>query len=166
MCVKGSNCWWECETKQLLMSDSVQNYRVSVFLPSLALWQRGHRAPRSGKTWDCSASACPLYSVQFLKCQRLALPVPWKGEGGIVRVLWFQRCSRVCWPFRVWNGNTWKGYMNFEQRRKLRTQRDITDALSVLDHHSSLADEAQEDFCLTAGFFGKAEQTDSRAREE
>lgn len=39
--------------------------------------------------------------------------------------------------------------MNFEQRWKLRTQRDITDVISMLDNHSSL-DQVQVNFYLAA----------------
>lgn len=90
--------------------------------------------------WPIVASVLPLTPSLLLKSHPVVMlkPVPasQKGERRIVRLLWFQRCSRTHCPWRIWSWRTWKGYMNFGQRRKPNTKPDITDALGTPNYLS------------------------------
>lgn len=54
------------------------------------------------------------------------VPVSPNGEKRIVRLLWFLRYSRTHCPWRMWSWKTWKGCMDFGQRRKASTEAGIT----------------------------------------
>lgn len=93
--------------------------------------------------WPIVASVLPLTPSLLLKSHPMVMlkPVPasQKGERRIVRLLWFQRCSRTHCPWRIWSWRTWKGYMNFGQRRKPNTKPDMTDALGTPNYLSSFS---------------------------
>lgn len=72
-----------------------------------------------------SASVVSLTPLCFQPHPMVMLkPVPasQNGERRAVRLLWFQRYSGTRCPCRNWSWKSWKGYVDFGQRRKLNTE--------------------------------------------